>query len=182
LDSNWPCIETRGSFFFLFFHFDLVLRREGRKFWIEVTLYWDERVVFVFILTLYRDERVVNFGLKWPCTETRGSFFFFHFDLLLRREGRKFWIEVTFYWDERIVFVFILTFYWDERVVNFGLKWPCTETRGSFFFHFDLVLRRESNKFWIEVTLYWDERVVNFGLKWPCTKTRGSLFFILTLY
>jgi len=51
----------RGSFFL---HFDLVLRREGRKFCIEVTLYWDERVVVL------------------------------HFDLVLRWDGCKFWINL----------------------------------------------------------------------------------------
>ena len=85
-------------------------------------------------------------------------------DLVLRREGRKF-----SFWpctETKGSFFFTLTLYWDERVV---------------FFHFDLVLRREGCKFWIEVTLYWDERVVFFSF-WPCTETWGSLFFILTLY
>jgi len=117
-----------------------------------------------FILTLYWDERVINFHF-WT-------------DLVLR-EGRfsSFWPCI-----ERGSFFFILTLYWDERVINFYF-WTDLVLRGEVVvLHFDLILRQEGHKFWIELTCTRRDGHKHWFLNWPCTETRGSLFFILTLY
>jgi len=121
LDLNWPCTETRGSFFLILtlywdesvvvLDFDLVLRREGHCSWfwpctetrrslfLILTLYWDERVVVLdFDLVLRREGRCSWF---WPCTEMRGSLFFI----------------LTLYW----VFSFNNIFCWFE----WSLIFPC---------------------------------------------------------
>jgi len=184
--SLWPCIETRGSRGLIFeltlywdervvvFHFDLLrqegscssfwplLRWDGRcsSFWpctetreslfLLMTLYWDERVTrinFWSDLVLRREGRCSSF---WPCTETRWSLFLF----------------MILYWDERITRID----FWTDVVMRQEGRcysfWPCTKTRGSLFFIFDLVLRREGHKLWINlrtISMRLYNRVVECG-------------------
>jgi len=92
--SFWPCTETRGSLFFILtlywddrvvvLHFDLVLRREGRKFWINL-----------WIMSLRLHIRVVECGDMTLIPSI--DFFYLFFLENAFMDACNFWLNMKFF-------------------------------------------------------------------------------------